>query len=56
MEGRRAGAYRAVGLTLSGPTAARALELARAARAGGELVFDAVGLVYLTRRAAAPAR
>jgi aryl-alcohol dehydrogenase-like predicted oxidoreductase len=41
-EGRRRGAYRAVGLTLSGPRSARALELALAARAGGERVFDAV--------------
>jgi aryl-alcohol dehydrogenase-like predicted oxidoreductase len=40
--GRRAGAYRAVGLTLSGPRSARTLELARGARASGERVFDVV--------------
>jgi aryl-alcohol dehydrogenase-like predicted oxidoreductase len=43
---RRAGDYRAVGLTLSGPTSARALELALAARAGGERVFDAVQATF----------
>ena len=46
VEGRRAGAYRAVGLTLSGPTSARALELARAARADGEPVFDVVQATF----------
>src|SRR5207247_5152051 len=35
VEGRRAGAYRAVGLTLSGPASARALALALAARGHG---------------------
>ena len=46
VEGRRAGAYRAVGLTLSGPTSARALALARAARADGEPVFDVVQTTF----------
>ena len=44
--GRRAGAYRAVGLTLSGPRSARALELALAARVDGERVFDAVQATF----------
>ena len=46
VEGRRAGAYRAVGLTLSGPTSARTLALARAARADGEPVFDVVQATF----------
>jgi len=46
VSGRRAGAYRAVGLTLSGPTSARALELALAARAGSERVFDVVQATF----------
>ena len=46
VEGRRTGAYRAVGLTLSGPTSARALELALAARAEGEPVFDVVQATF----------
>ena len=46
VERRRAGAYRAVGLTLSGPTSARALELALAARAEGEPVFDVVQATF----------
>jgi len=46
VDGRRAGAYRAVGLTLSGPTSARALELALAARADGEPVFDVVQATF----------
>jgi len=46
VEGRRAGAYRAVGLTLSGPASARALALARAARADGEPVFDVVQATF----------
>src|SRR5207237_681430 len=46
VEGRRAGAYRAVGLTLSGPTSAHALEQARAARADGEPVFDVVQATF----------
>ncbi len=40
--GRREGAYRAVGLTLSGPGSARTLALARRATALGEPVFDVV--------------
>ena len=46
VEARRAGAYRAVGLTLSGPTSARALELALAVRVDGEPVFDAVQATF----------
>jgi aryl-alcohol dehydrogenase-like predicted oxidoreductase len=46
VEGRRTGAYRAVGLTLSGPTSAHALALARAARADGEPVFDVVQATF----------
>jgi aryl-alcohol dehydrogenase-like predicted oxidoreductase len=44
--GRRAGAYRAVGLTLSGPGSARTLSLALAARSDGERVFDAVQATF----------
>jgi aryl-alcohol dehydrogenase-like predicted oxidoreductase len=44
--GRRAGAYRAVGLTLSGPGSARTLALALAARSDGERVFDAVQATF----------
>jgi aryl-alcohol dehydrogenase-like predicted oxidoreductase len=44
--GRQAGVYRAVGLTLSGPTSARALELALAARVDGERVFDVVQATF----------
>ena len=44
--GRREGAYRAVGVTLSGPASARALELALAARVDGERVFDAVQATF----------
>jgi len=40
--GRRRGDYRAVGLTLSGATSARALDRALGARADGERVFDVV--------------
>jgi aryl-alcohol dehydrogenase-like predicted oxidoreductase len=40
--GRRAGAYRAVGLTLSGPGSAHTLALALTARIDGERVFDVV--------------
>jgi len=40
VDGRRAGAYRAIGLTLSGTTSARTLALAVAARVDGERVFD----------------
>src|SRR5215510_9879428 len=39
VEARRSGAFRAVGLTLSGPESARSLELALDARADGEPVF-----------------
>jgi aryl-alcohol dehydrogenase-like predicted oxidoreductase len=46
VEGRRAGAYRAVGLTLSGPESARALELALATRLDGERVFDTVQATF----------
>jgi aryl-alcohol dehydrogenase-like predicted oxidoreductase len=46
VEGRRAGSYRAVGLTLSGPASARALELALAARVDGEPVFDVVQATF----------
>lgn len=46
VEGRHAGAYRAVGLTLSGPTSAHALELGCAARVGGEPVFDVVQATF----------
>jgi aryl-alcohol dehydrogenase-like predicted oxidoreductase len=42
VDGRRAGAYRAIGLTLSGTTSARTLALALAARLDGERVFDVV--------------
>ncbi len=44
--GRRRGAYRAVGLTLSGATSARALEEALAARVDGERVFDVVQATF----------
>jgi aryl-alcohol dehydrogenase-like predicted oxidoreductase len=40
VDGRRTGAYRAIGLTLSGTTSARTLALALAARVDGERVFD----------------
>ena len=40
------GAFRAVGLTLSGPESARALELALAARVDGERVFDVVQATF----------
>jgi aryl-alcohol dehydrogenase-like predicted oxidoreductase len=43
---RRAGAYRAVGLSLSGPTSAAALRLARAAHVDGEPVFDVVQATF----------
>jgi aryl-alcohol dehydrogenase-like predicted oxidoreductase len=54
--GRRAGAYRAVGLTLSGATSARTLELALAARSDGERVFDVVQATFncLERSLAGP--
>jgi aryl-alcohol dehydrogenase-like predicted oxidoreductase len=44
--GRRAGAYRAVGLTLSGPESAATLTAARAARVDGEPVFDVVQATF----------
>jgi aryl-alcohol dehydrogenase-like predicted oxidoreductase len=44
--GRRDGNYRAVGLTLSGPTSERTLELACAARVDGERVFDVVQATF----------
>ena len=43
---RRAGAYRAIGLTLSGATSAQALALALAARVDGERVFDVVQATF----------
>ena len=43
---RRAGAYRAVGLTLSGAGSAGTLELALAARSDGERVFDVVQATF----------
>jgi aryl-alcohol dehydrogenase-like predicted oxidoreductase len=46
VEARRRGAYRAVGLTLSGPASAQALELALGARVDGERVFDAVQATF----------
>ncbi len=42
VDGRRDGAYRAVGLTLSGPGSAATLAAARRAEARGERVFDVV--------------
>jgi aryl-alcohol dehydrogenase-like predicted oxidoreductase len=46
VEGRRSGAYRAVGLTLTGAASAATLDLARAATAGGERVFDVVQATF----------
>jgi aryl-alcohol dehydrogenase-like predicted oxidoreductase len=46
VEGRRAGAYRAVGLTVTGPRSAETLGKALAARADGERVFDVVQATY----------
>ena len=46
VKARRAGRYRATGLTLSGPTSVRVLELARAARVDGERVFDVVQATF----------
>jgi aryl-alcohol dehydrogenase-like predicted oxidoreductase len=43
---RRAGRYRAAGLTLSGPASARVLEVALAARVDGERVFDVVQATF----------
>lgn len=42
VEARRRGAYRALGITLSGPRSRAALDLAIAARVDGERVFDVV--------------
>jgi len=44
--GRREGAYRAAGVTLSGSASARALELALAAQVDGERVFDTVQATF----------
>jgi aryl-alcohol dehydrogenase-like predicted oxidoreductase len=44
--GRRDGDYRAIGLTLSGPASAQALEQALAARVDGEPVFDTVQATF----------
>src|SRR5262249_21600395 len=46
VEARRGGAFRAVGLTLSGPASDRALDLALAARIDGEPVFDVVQATF----------
>ena len=46
VEARRRGAFRAVGVTLSGPESAPALELALAARVDGERVFDVVQATF----------
>jgi aryl-alcohol dehydrogenase-like predicted oxidoreductase len=43
---RRDGAFRAVGLTLSGPTSSRTLDRAIAARVDGEPVFDVVQATF----------
>jgi aryl-alcohol dehydrogenase-like predicted oxidoreductase len=46
VEARRRREFRAVGLTLTGPDAARALALALGARVDGEPVFDAVQATF----------
>ncbi len=46
VEARRSGGFRAIGLTLSGPTSARALDLALEARVDGERVFDTVQATF----------
>ena len=46
VDGRRGGAFRAIGLTLSGATSARALDLALEARVDGERVFDVVQATF----------
>lgn len=46
VSGRRSGAYRALGVTLSGSTSARALDLALGARVDGEPVFDVVQATF----------
>ncbi len=44
--GRRSGAYRAIGLTLTGATSAATLRLAREAESDGERVFDVVQATF----------
>jgi aryl-alcohol dehydrogenase-like predicted oxidoreductase len=46
VDGRRRGAYRAVGFTLSGPASAAALEQGLSARIDGERVFDVVQATF----------
>src|SRR5262245_36887035 len=46
VDARRGGAFRAIGLTLSGATSARALDLALEARVEGERVFDVVQATF----------
>src|SRR5262249_1636746 len=46
VDARRGGAFRAVGLTLSGPASDRTLDLALAARVDGEPVFDVVQATF----------
>ena len=46
VERKRAGDYRAIGVTLTGPDAARALDHALAARVDGEPVFDVVQATF----------
>lgn len=46
VEGRRRGAYAAIGLTLSGADSARVLERALASRVDGERVFDVVQATF----------
>ena len=46
VDGRRRGDYRAVGVTLSGPSSGAALALAVAARVDGERVFDVVQATF----------
>jgi aryl-alcohol dehydrogenase-like predicted oxidoreductase len=46
VDGRRTGAYRAVGLTLSGARSAATLDAALAARVDGERVFDTVQATF----------
>src|SRR4030095_7623997 len=48
VEARRAGRFRAVGLTLSGAESARALDLALAARIDGEPAFEVVQAPFNT--------
>jgi len=46
VDGRRRGAYRAVGLTLTGPRSSETLALALRARVDGERVFDVVQATF----------